>query len=666
MNKKGLFVVLEGSDGSGKTTQFRLLAERLKAAGHDVDVYDFPRYDQSSSYFVKSYLNGEYGPASEISPFTASLFFALDRFEAAPQIRQSLADGKIVLANRFAGSNMAHQGSKFTNSGEQRGFFVWADSLEFQLLGIPRPTLNLFLRVPAEVSYELIKKKDARSYTAKSHDEHEGNIKHLRRAVSTYDTLCQLFPKDFKVIECSKNRKILPVTEINNKIWEMLQPLLPEPAHRGREVFVNLGERPSKTANNRPESVAPSTAASTSSLEINDISLLAINNCMGATGITLRQSYVWPLTDSKARLHYFIPAQFPPKLAKKYHDTMTQLMVLRSQMAKNLDRAKNINERKIASKARRSLAAVTPMSALGNVILTGTNESIGSFLSQAALSELPELRLMANKLIKNIYSSEFKADTSRPDDPEVIKQIIENVKNVRMIRADHRDDESTRLLEALPKNEFELLFDYLYAHSDLDRDDILLLLDSQTYAQKADALKSALVRSNYAISEKVGYRFSVIDDRIALEQMVETMKPTGLQLQQPTPRFGYKVPEEIEQSGIDQQFIECFDLSLALYSEIQAAGHEKLAGYAALTGHRFRWQLSLSGKVLFEKTQESDVYLARLIKKLRSEAAEVHPLIARTSSQERQKVLPDESRKAKKTPNSAIARDGNNQRKKNP
>jgi len=152
----GTFIALEGSDGSGKGTQFKLLAERLKAVGYDVETFDFPRYDQPSSHFVKQYLNGDYGPASDISPYSASLFYALDRFEAAPLIRKSLQAGKVVLSNRYVGSNMAHQGAKFTNEAEQRGFFIWADSLEYQLLGIPRPALNLFLRLPAEVSQKLI------------------------------------------------------------------------------------------------------------------------------------------------------------------------------------------------------------------------------------------------------------------------------------------------------------------------------------------------------------------------------------------------------------------------------------------------------------------------------------------------------------------------------
>src|SRR3989344_9092031 len=147
-NHPSVFIALEGSDGSGKGTQIRLLAERLKAVGHEVAVFDFPRYEQPSSHFVKRYLNGDYGPATDISPYTASIFYALDRYEASPQIKQALDEGKVVLANRYVVSNMAHQGLKFNSLAEQRGFFIWAENLEFQLLGIPRPDLNLFLKVP--------------------------------------------------------------------------------------------------------------------------------------------------------------------------------------------------------------------------------------------------------------------------------------------------------------------------------------------------------------------------------------------------------------------------------------------------------------------------------------------------------------------------------------
>lgn len=236
----GIFIVLEGSDGSGKGTQFRLLIERLKAVGQEVDTFDFPRYDEPSCYFVKRYLNGDYGPASEVSPYTASMFYALDRYEAAPHIKKALDVGKVVVANRYVGSNMAHQGVKFNSPAEQRGFFMWADSLEYQLLGIPRPNINLFLNVPPEISFSNIAKKAGRSYTKKVRDEHEADMSHIKKSTATYDLLCKLFPNDFKEINCSENGQLLGIVEINNLIWQTIKPLLPLPKRKGKGAVVSL------------------------------------------------------------------------------------------------------------------------------------------------------------------------------------------------------------------------------------------------------------------------------------------------------------------------------------------------------------------------------------------------------------------------------------------
>lgn len=239
-NHSGVFIVLEGSDGSGKGTQFKLLAERLKAVGHDVAVFDFPRYEEPSSHFVRRYLNGEYGPSSEVSPYTASIFYALDRYEASPQIKKAIKEGKVVLANRFVGSNMAHQGTKFGSVAEQRGFFMWADNMEYQLFGIPRPDINLFLKVTPEISFELIAKKAKRSYTSEIRDEHEADMGHIKMAVETYELLCKLMPRDFKEINCVRDGQIQTIVEINEMIWGVVKPLLPEPKRLGKGVIINL------------------------------------------------------------------------------------------------------------------------------------------------------------------------------------------------------------------------------------------------------------------------------------------------------------------------------------------------------------------------------------------------------------------------------------------
>jgi dTMP kinase len=226
---RGVFIVLEGTDGSGKGTQFKLLTEQLKGAGYDVVTFDFPQYDQPSSYFVKEYLNGRYGAADEVDPYTGSLFYALDRYEAANKIRTALAEGRVVLANRFTASNMAHQGTKFSNPDERRGYFIWLDNLEFEMLKIPRPDLNIVLRVPAEIAQGLVDQKEVRSYTHKKRDIHEADLSHLKRAIEVYDDLCKLFPKDFNCIDCVRDHELMSIEDVHRLVRQRVASLLPRP-----------------------------------------------------------------------------------------------------------------------------------------------------------------------------------------------------------------------------------------------------------------------------------------------------------------------------------------------------------------------------------------------------------------------------------------------------
>ena len=111
---RGKFIVIEGTDGSGKTEQFNRLVLRLPE-GFAFKTLDFPQYDEPSSYFVREYLNGHYGALEDeaIGPRRASLFYALDRFDASEKkLKKWLADGTAVIANRYVGSNMGHQGGK--------------------------------------------------------------------------------------------------------------------------------------------------------------------------------------------------------------------------------------------------------------------------------------------------------------------------------------------------------------------------------------------------------------------------------------------------------------------------------------------------------------------------------------------------------------------------
>lgn len=215
----GKFIVIEGSDGSGKGTQFALITERLKDQGHNVATYDFPQYDQESSYFVREYLNGNYGGADELGAYTPSLFFALDRFQASQAIKKDIAAGKVVLSNRFIGANLAHQGQKIHDETERTKYYNWLYDLEFNILGIPKPDLNIVLLVPADIAQKLVDQKAARSYTDKKRDIHEADLNHLQRAVAAYEKLCEQFPETFYPIQGVEGSQLLPIPEVTERIW---------------------------------------------------------------------------------------------------------------------------------------------------------------------------------------------------------------------------------------------------------------------------------------------------------------------------------------------------------------------------------------------------------------------------------------------------------------
>jgi dTMP kinase len=216
----GKFIVIEGTDGSGKGEQTIRLVKRIKDSGNEVSPFDFPRYNEPSSYFINEYLNGRFGTLKEINPKTASLFYALDRYAAAAAIRAALSAKNIVISNRYVASNLGHQGSKYDEYDERKKYFEWNYDLEYNINGIPKPDLNIILHIPAEVAQELVDKKLERQYLGgKKRDLHEADLSHLKRTEETYLHLAKLFPDDFTVIECVEDGKLLSIDEVHEKVW---------------------------------------------------------------------------------------------------------------------------------------------------------------------------------------------------------------------------------------------------------------------------------------------------------------------------------------------------------------------------------------------------------------------------------------------------------------
>lgn len=222
----GRFIVIDGTDGSGKATQTEILVQRLAEAGRSVFKISFPQYDKPSAGLISSYLNGDYGTAEEVGPYRASVFYACDRYDGSRAIKQALDEGKIVVADRYALSNMAHQGGKIGDPAERQKFFNWLDNLEFSIFQIPRPDLNLILHVASAISQQLVDNKDKRDYLKEGkRDIHEADLNHLRLAEAVYLDLSRTMPNT-KLIECVVDGKIMTREDIAELVWEEIEKLL--------------------------------------------------------------------------------------------------------------------------------------------------------------------------------------------------------------------------------------------------------------------------------------------------------------------------------------------------------------------------------------------------------------------------------------------------------
>ncbi|OGY42168.1 MAG: hypothetical protein A2Y82_00375 [Candidatus Buchananbacteria bacterium RBG_13_36_9] len=224
-NKKGIFIVIDGTDGSGKATQTKLLVARLEKEGRQVKMIDFPQYGQKSAGLVEEYLNGKFGSANEVGPYRASIFYACDRYAASDQIKKWLDEGNTVISNRYVSSNMGHQAGKISDIQERDKFLDWLFELEYNLFGIPKPNLNILLYLPPAIGQKLVDNKGHRDYVnGQKRDIHEADLEHLKNAADAYQYVAKKY--NWQIIDCAPDNKLLSIEEISSLLWQTISPLI--------------------------------------------------------------------------------------------------------------------------------------------------------------------------------------------------------------------------------------------------------------------------------------------------------------------------------------------------------------------------------------------------------------------------------------------------------
>lgn len=219
----GKLIVFEGTDGSGKATQSRLLCEHLQREGISYRNITFPRYGQPSAAMVQEYLDGNLGKRpGDVNAYAASMFYAMDRYASYKQDWGAFyRAGGLIVADRYTTSNAVHQASKLL-PGERKAYLDWLFDTEYRLLGLPKPDLVLYLDMPTEITEQMMRQREtATGIHADIHEQDAAYLKQCRDNARAVVREC-----GWSVIHCAANGAPRSIEDIHRQVWETVRTTL--------------------------------------------------------------------------------------------------------------------------------------------------------------------------------------------------------------------------------------------------------------------------------------------------------------------------------------------------------------------------------------------------------------------------------------------------------
>ena len=221
----GKLIVIEGTDGSGKSTQFKLLTDRVTAEGRSFQKLVFPQYAEPSSALIRMYLGGEFGTnPSDVNAYAASAFSAVDRYASYKKVWGDwYENGGLVLSDRYTTSNAVHQASKEPEE-KQGEFLQWLYEFEYDRLGLPRPDLTIYLDVPTDFTEKMMRSREAATNTKA--DIHEQDLEYLATCRRTGRAAAAFY--GWTVIDCVKDGVMRSIEDIHEEIYRHVMVCLEE------------------------------------------------------------------------------------------------------------------------------------------------------------------------------------------------------------------------------------------------------------------------------------------------------------------------------------------------------------------------------------------------------------------------------------------------------
>ncbi len=218
-------IVIEGVDCSGKETQTENLYNNLLKKGYKVKRISFPDYESESSALVKMYLRGDFGKSAyDVNPYTASAFFAVDRFASYKTKWGNDLKDTVVIADRYVTSNMVHQASKMKTDEEKKEYIRWLCDFEYNKLNLPKPDMVLFLDMPPEISAELNLKRKNKITGENTKDIHENDIEYLKASYINAHFVAE--NQAWRRVDCAPSNNLRTIDDIAGEILSIAEEIL--------------------------------------------------------------------------------------------------------------------------------------------------------------------------------------------------------------------------------------------------------------------------------------------------------------------------------------------------------------------------------------------------------------------------------------------------------
>jgi dTMP kinase len=219
----GRLIVFEGTDGSGKSTQFRRFCQAAEDRGLTYQKLVFPQYSEPSSALIRMYLGGEFGAhPQDVNPYAASAFYAVDRYASLKKVwGKFYEEGGLILTDRYSTSNAVHQAVK-CSPAERPAFLRWLDEFEHDKLGLPRPDLVLYLDMPTRQAVQLLRSREAATHTQA--DIHELDTGYLAACRDCALEAARVL--GWQVIPCMEGDRLRSIEEIHQDILDRALPVL--------------------------------------------------------------------------------------------------------------------------------------------------------------------------------------------------------------------------------------------------------------------------------------------------------------------------------------------------------------------------------------------------------------------------------------------------------